>query len=472
MDKHPEDIYRHKRAEASRLRPLVPTFCFKVLLLSFLLCLSVKAQATPNLPEGEEPQPTEGQAVIGQATEGQTTTPSHLGRHGGIATSLPEGEGRGEAAKAPSRPLEVHASLVVITPGDPIYSVFGHSAIRMECPTYGLDYCFSFESEPTLDYYLRFFAGKANAAFVAVPTKEFLSTYKEKGRGVTQYELNLTLHEKQELWRALDNDMVDGAHRKFNLLKNNCAAMVLTKIESILFNEQLDFGRMPEQMYYKNGDYLKWNVQGYSWALFLFSSFVGTEADTDWTYEQKLSPELVVPVLKGATIVNHADGSRRLVLIGQTKQLLPVTHVPQASKLTPTIAFLLLLLFAIAITIAQWRGKWSRAAHVFDTVLFVLQTLIGLFLVYVTAVAGLFGYHWNWLLIPFNPLPFILWLCLRKRPIYNKVWPLYTLVLVAFIVIVPWVTIQLQPAHYLIVATMAVRCAAHVKRDKSKQVKK
>lgn len=90
----------------------------------------------------------------------------------------------------------VTASLMVISPGNEIYSVFGHCVLHMQCPSKHLDYVYTFETEPN---YLKFFAGKSKACFVAVPTHEFLQQYKAEGRGVTEYELNLTPHEKQEL---------------------------------------------------------------------------------------------------------------------------------------------------------------------------------------------------------------------------------------------------------------------------------
>ena len=95
----------------------------------------------------------------------------------------------------------VTVSLLVTTPTDNIYSVFGHATLRMECPIHQLDYVFTFESDTDVGTFMTGVAGKAIARYVAVPTQEFLSQVKKEGRGSTQYELALTLHEKQDLWR-------------------------------------------------------------------------------------------------------------------------------------------------------------------------------------------------------------------------------------------------------------------------------
>lgn len=439
-----------------------------------------------------------------------------------LLTSLHAAEANDSIIKGADDPNFVTASMVVITPGASIYSVFGHTAIRMQCPSKHLDYCFSFETESGFMGYVKFFAGQSHAGFVPVPAKEFIDEYAQEGRGVTQYELNLTPHEKQELWRALDNDMMEGAHRKFNLIKNNCTSMSMLMLESIMDREYFQFGKMPEPMYYNNGKGTAWLSRRSPWAQFVFMSFLGSEADVNWPLENKLNPELIIPVLKNTTIKSapqdaadtQAEQSSdsiaiaqqkaygvRPALIGSEKTLLSqrVFYVP--STVTPTIFFLNLLALSIIwfgyrlkknnkdsnnnntnkkASVLQSKDSSGKLPHITPLPLgeglgerldrlsrfsgerlsLILYTLLSLFLLYVTLVSGLFGVHWNWLLIPFNPIPFIVWLVARHRSWYPKVYLVYAVILFAFCAIVPWITTQLLPAHYLMVATMAVLLAA------------
>ena len=110
----------------------------------------------------------------------------------------------------------VTVSLLVTSPTDNLYSVFGHATLRMECPIHQLDYVFTFENDPDVDPFLTGIAGKSTSNFVAVPTEEYLNNVKTEGRGTQQYELALTLHEKQDLWRLLDEDMVHGRRHHFS----------------------------------------------------------------------------------------------------------------------------------------------------------------------------------------------------------------------------------------------------------------
>lgn len=349
----------------------------------------------------------------------------------------------------------VTASVLVASPGEAIYSQLGHAALRMECPVHNLDYCFSFSEETGMGGVFKFFAGKTNAHMLAIPTAEFLSTYKIEGRQVIQYELNLSTHEKQELWRLLDNDYVDEELRHFNFLQNNCSSVSLRAIENVMTEESIDFNGWPKPFKMINGAIMRYQTRDWPWLQFWCLTFLGTEGDVYWDQEQRTGPELVSPVFKKASIVN-AEGKKRPLVTGE-KELLPLVNKFGASPITPLVVFGTLLLITIAITLAQLKWKLKTLPKVLDMLLMALVILVGFVLIYTSFVSGLFGMHWNWYLIPFNPLPLIIWLLWRKRKGFYKVYLFYTVVLVLFILATP-LSEQLDLPHQLITATLAVRC--------------
>ena len=139
----------------------------------------------------------------------------------------------------------VTASLLILAPLKVLYSVFGHAMLRMECPTHQLDYIYSFESEDDVGTFMRVVAGKAKAKYIAVPTDTFLNDCRETGREVRQYRLNLKPREKQELWQLLDNELLLGAHRNFNLLYTNCLSTTIIDVQRCLIAEQFEWGPLP-----------------------------------------------------------------------------------------------------------------------------------------------------------------------------------------------------------------------------------
>lgn len=360
----------------------------------------------------------------------------------------------------------VIVSLLTMGPGPEVYSVFGHNALRMQCPSKGLDYAFTFEMEPGLIGTLKFFSGQCKAGFVAVPTAEFVAQYKREGRSVVEDEINLTPTEKRELWRALDEDMVQGPHRQFNLLQNNCTSMSMLMVESIMMNEEIDYGRLPYLMLHQD-ELLKSLTEGNKWAQFIFCTLIGTEIDATWPTEQLLSPRMVVSILRKAQIVNHVSGQRRPVMVGKQQIVNRQTASLDDTPIMPVLVFSILLALVLVISLAERFRKgsafWQKAGRATDVTLFTFQSICGIALLYITLVSGLFGLHWNWYLIPFNPLPLVFWLLWRKRDaaFWRKMYGFYALVLLAFMVITPWITSQQDLAHELLVATLMVRCLNH-----------
>jgi vacuolar-type H+-ATPase subunit I/STV1 len=192
---------------------------------------------------------------------------------------------------------------------------------------------------------------------------------------------------------------------------------------------------------------------------------MGSVCDEYYDYESRLCPENLIGELIKASFVSEQNQGKRPVLTGKEKELLTETYVPRKTILTPTLVFGFLLLFTCFLTYAEWRWQWIKPARCFDSMLLTIQSLIGIVLLYITFVSELLGSHFNWYLIPFNPLPLLLWICLRKRKNYGRVYLLYTVVLVAFIALTPFLS-QLDVPHQMITMVLAVRCGSKCWKNK------
>jgi hypothetical protein len=176
--------------------------------------------------------------------------------------------------------------------------------------------------------------------------------------------------------------------------------------------------------------------------------------------EYHITPELIVPVLKNADLVSTKDGSHRKLVIKGGKELIPNRMEVSQSPFTPTIVFGGLLLLTLFITFVEWRCNCKRAAQVLDIVLFTMQSLCGFLLVYITFVSDIFGVNWNWYLIPFNPFPLVLWICLRKQRNYGRIYLLYMVVLLVFMALTPLIS-QIDWTHQFITASFLIRIIAN-----------
>ena len=355
----------------------------------------------------------------------------------------------------------INASILIISSINEISSVFGHVAFRMECPLHQLDYVFTFESDSETNGFLTLFGGKAKAAFIAVPTSQFITDIRNEGRGIRQYGLNLTHHEKQELWRFLDNDMVEGPHRNFNLT-NHCVSMAIQKIQESCIDEQMEWAPWQGVMLLNNGDLVRQYVSKSSWAEFWFVTVLGNRYCEYADQTVRISPEQLPHELMRASFVGNDTPTKRPVITGHEQVLLEELQKPDKDIASPTMFFGVLLAVTCLITLAEWMWKRNgrRIAIGYDLALFICQTLAALVLLYIIIFSEVFGKCWNWYLIPFNLLPLLIWLCLHKQKNYGRVYLFYTVVLVVFLLMTPFVS-QLDIPHQLLTANLAVRCGSN-----------
>lgn len=358
----------------------------------------------------------------------------------------------------------VRSSLLITTPGEEAYSALGHCAIRMECPLHNLDYCFSFEmgdSSATFNY-IRFFSGNTPAGFRAIKTVDYIQEYVLEGRGIKEYELNLNLHQKQELWRYLDEDMIEGTHRKFNFIQNNCASMCMIAIERNTLNEYLNIKQWPKQHDMINGDGICYLTRNAPWLQFALMSIIGSEADIYWDNEYRISPELIAETLS-KTVLRDVNAVERPILTGKTSVLAKQSYFSEPAPITPVIAFSVMMVLVIVCTVLECRFSKMIYSRILDISLLTLQTLAGSLLLYMTLVTCMFGLHWNWCLLLFNPIPFIIWLLFHKKTGFHKVYLYYSVVLMAFIALTPLFTCQILLSHRLLALSFLIRCITKYK---------
>ena len=358
----------------------------------------------------------------------------------------------------------VTASLLVAEPLHALYSVFGHATLRMECPTHNLDYVFTFESDPNIGTFMTGIAGKAKAKYVAVPTDTFIRDTRLAGRGLKQYKLNLTHHEKQELWRLLDEEMMAGAYRNFNLLTDNCLTSSILNVERCLIGEHLEWGPMRYPQTHSDGHVLRYAAQHSPWAEFLFITFIGSGYDHWSMIESRIMPATVASMLREAKIINDSTGVSRFVITDPGTTLVESSGRDKATPITPNIVFGGLLLLTLLITLAEWVLHWHCVAKVYDILLVVAQSLVCLLMLYVTFFSELFVTQWNWYLVVFLPFPLLFWQ-IRNKKIASRCWLCYSIVLVLFILSTPFVGILDLP-HQLITGSLLIRSISNYYKNR------
>ncbi len=291
----------------------------------------------------------------------------------------------------------VKASLLIMSPGDALYSCAGHACIRLECPKFNLDFCFSYESEGVTDKIFTFFMGKLKMGMFAIPTADYLKIGRDEGRGVMQYTLNLPADAKQRLWKMLDEKVAEGAYLPYDYLKRGCAQSALQVILEALRPYQLVVSQWPGK--YKTlsrrelGDKA---TENYPWQQVILYAICGTGLDSETSmFGKVVIPEDLLEVLRLATI------NGKPVIDKEGKELLPAKIQEDPPAFTPLMASGLVVLFAIVNSFLKSTAM--------DVTFLAFQSVLGLFVSWLLIVSNLPATSWNWLIVPFNLLPLLFW---------------------------------------------------------------
>ena len=302
-----------------------------------------------------------------------------------------------------SDPNFVKASLLIMSPGDELYSCAGHSCIRLECPKFNLDYCFSYESESVKDKIFTFFMGKLKMGMFAIPTADYLKLGRESGRGVMQYRLNLPPDAKQRLWKLLDKKVAEGPCLEYDYMERGCAQAAMRVLREALLPYTMDVQPWPENYdRWARSEFLAAATVAFPWQQFILYTICGaTNDDKMPKYRKVVIPKDLLEILRIAKINGQA------IIDDDGVELLPVTN---AVGTPPLCTPFQLSWVVVAIAVFNFFTKWAWL----DWSFLVFQSLLGLFLTYMVCFSNLTAMGWNWIIVPFNLLPLVFWKWRKK----------------------------------------------------------
>jgi len=295
-------------------------------------------------------------------------------------------EGQKDSIEA-SLPTDVYAYYVVVTPGSTVASLFGHAAIRMACPSAGLDYCFTIKTPEIKDELFDILYGHLRVGLVPEETAMFRDDYTQQGRGVTEYQLNLTSDEARQLWKALDDQVARGLYWDMDYVNNGCTQVTFDALYDLLrMREGLNVDEairkaLPIQT--RRDAVLQCLDPDTWWGFLLHSCYAGP-------IDEEVSPRrLVVVPADGAKVLEQAG----LVLKKEELSRSSVTPLSeQRTWFTPLMASVLLLLLCL------------MPSRKVDYVTFPLQLALLLLLGSLAFFSQSSGFGWNWLILALFPL--------------------------------------------------------------------
>lgn len=333
----------------------------------------------------------------------------------------------------------IRISLLTCEPGEEIYALFGHTAIRYENITRNQDLVFNYGmfSFNTPNFVLRFMMGETDYQLGVVPYQYFEVEYAMRGSSVYQQTLNLTQEEKMKLVRLLDeNYHPDNRTYRYNYFYDNCTTRARDKVEEAL-NGKLCFPDEKKAFSYREIIHLF--TKDSPWSELGIDLCLGAEADQPIDNRKQMFAPFFLKDYASNALIQRTDESVPFI-VEENKIVDVQTEETSASfPLDPLTCSLLLLM--VTCLIEGWAYKKKRIMWGWDVLLFGAQGVGGC----IIAFLFFFSVHptvsSNWMLVILNPipllyLPFMVYKAIkRKKDAYHWV---NLCCLTIFIVLMPF----------------------------------
>ena len=339
----------------------------------------------------------------------------------------------------------VFVSLMVADPTDwrdDILGTQGHAFLRLQCPVFDLDYCFSYESEHVNTQLSKYAKGKLKMGMFAYPTDAYLEDYRIWNRAVHEYRLNLPPEVETRLWEIMDNKLSRGLSMKLDLSRRGCAISAVHFIKAALQDIPIIYPQGTRYETLSRREILYQDMAAHPWLRLTSCAMVPNAYDKDCSIDEKLiAPADLAEVWTQSTV----DGKALAVYIGDVVESDYVDSEPPF--VTPQVlawGLLLITILLIAVGLNGWR--W---------VLLGIQFLLGVLLLYLALFTQQFaGAGWL-MMVLLNPLPLLLWK-------WRRYWqlPYAVLLLIEALVLVCYPHMLVDPAYIILLLSYIVLFAS------------
>jgi len=298
-------------------------------------------------------------------------------------------------------------SLLTCGPGQEVYNLFGHSAIRVKNAATGVDYVFNYGifSFKTPNFALRFTLGQTDYQLGVQYYDDFVYNYAMQGRFVHEQVLSLTDEEKLKLAKLLDeNYLPQNRIYRYNYFYDNCSTRPRDMVEKavsgqVVYTEDMD---TPQKSLSFRGlvhDYTKRNA----WSRFGIDLLLGSEADKPISRRLSMFVPFLLEQYFSTAQKTDATG-KSLCLVSEERTIIEQDESdwPSHTPFTPMRVFLLLFIVVAALTI--WGIKQQKSLWWLDLLLFFAAGVAGCIIAFLVAFSEHPAVSPNYLLFVFHPL--------------------------------------------------------------------
>lgn len=306
---------------------------------------------------------------------------------------------------APDSTLTV--SLLTAAPGNDIYELEGHAALRLKSATYDMTVNWGLFDFDSPNFVYRFVKGETDYMAGAIPTAYFIEQYRREGRRLKEQTLNLTPEEADRLRELVEiNLLPENRTYRYNYVKDNCSTRCIDIVERAI-GDSLHLGTLTGDLAGEVSfrDMMAYHHRNYPWYQFGIDLALGKGIDYPLTNRQKAFAPTILE--RQAEQALRPDGTP--LTLGTNILVAGEEHGtaldPTPWWLTPLAVCWAVFAIVLSVTVADIaRGSTSRWL---DTMLFGIMALTGCIIAFLVFISVHEATSPNWLILWLNPLCFI-----------------------------------------------------------------
>jgi len=353
-------------------------------------------------------------------------------------------------------PEACRISLLTASPGDELYTTFGHSAIRIVDTLRTYDFVFNYGMFDfrTPNFYPKFIKGNLKYWLGRQKLNDFLWVYTRENRKVTERVMNLNDQQKSDIIDFLVyNIHPDNRVYLYDFFYDNCATRIRDLVKNELgdtfkyahiLNREVTFRQLLDEY-----------LITMPWADFGIDLILGLKADQQASFSnQMFLPDYLESNLSKGMVNDQP-------LFQEETTLLPFQFKPnrKVGYITPLIAMSLLLILIALLTIFI---KSKALQHTFDWLVFFILGMMGLVFAFMWLGTAHQACYQNLNMLWANPLYlFLIPMALIKN--YKWIWWVVLILIVILLFTFPVFPQQYHLAFIPIFLMIGVRCWYRIK---------
>ncbi len=267
-------------------------------------------------------------------------------------------------------------SLLTCTPGEELYSTFGHSAFRVVDSTSLTDVVYNYGTFNFDDdgFYLKFVQGKLLYYVSAVSFQDFKYDYETTNRGITEQVLNLTAAEKINVQHFLNENLKEeNRFYKYDFFLDNCTTRlrdILKKYKDSSFTQK---PVMPAGSRFRQAIHQYLDKNNKDWSKLGIDILLGRPCDVVMTAEQmQFLPD---------NLMKSLDSSKHPMVLSSQNLYATTDLNTTGSFFTPFVVFSLLAIFIVLIGYS--KSRFAQAfLQGFDGLFFFFIGVLGIILIF------------------------------------------------------------------------------------------